>query len=268
MICVEGGEEYSKIQLPKDFALLPMTNNLIDKGYVTIQDQSYHRFAVQTEFVQIGDSYLDLVKKYILPHYEEGDLLFISEKIISLSQKRVVKKSELKIGFWAKTLSKFVMKTTAGYSVGNVYKMQLAINLAGLPRILFAAFCSAATKPFGIKGVFYRVAGHDINGIDGFYGGAFSEYEELGILNPEKPDAVCQDISELEGRSIQNSIVDANDLGCNVLAQSKNITYSEEEIRTLLKGNPAGQKNQCTPFILLKPTRQFTTHTGGLKYAN
>lgn len=245
-----------------------MTNNLIDKGYVTVQGQSYHRFAVQTDFVQIGDSYLELVRKYILPHYEEGDLLFISEKIISLSQQRVVKKSDLQVGFWAKTLSKFVMKTTAGYSVGNVYKMQLAINLAGLPRILFAAFCSAATKPFGVRGVFYKVAGHDINGIDGFYGGAFSEYEELGILNPERPAGVCQDISQLEGMGIQNSIVDANDLGCNVLAQSQNLSYTEDEIRVLLKGNPAGQKNQCTPFILLKPVNQSGVHISGLKLAN
>lgn len=230
-----------------------MTNKLIDKGIVTIQDKRYQRYAVQTHFVQIRESYLDLVKKYILPHYEKGDLLFISEKIISLSQNRVVRKGDVNVGFWARTLSKFVMKTTAGYSVGNVYKMQVAINLAGLPRILFAAFCSAATKPFGIKGVFYRVAGHDINGIDGFYGGAFKEYEELGILNPHKPDEVCQQISELIEEGLLNSVVDANDLGCNVLAQSKGIFYNEEDLKVLLKGNPAGQKDQCTPFILLKP---------------
>lgn len=233
-----------------------MKNNLIDKGVVSLHNQNFQRYAVQTHFVEIGESYMDLIKQYIIPHYEDGDILFISEKIISLCQNRIVKKSDLKPGFWAKTLSKFVLKTTAGFAVGNVYKMQLAIKLAGLPRILFAAFCSAVTKPFGIRGVFYRVAGHDINGIDGFYGGAFQAYEELGILNPENPFKVCQEISEMRSTYLKNSIVDSNDLGCNVLSQSSNLTFTEEDVKVLLKGNPAGQKDQCTPFILLKPVKK------------
>lgn len=230
-----------------------MNSPLIDKGVVYLNNQAFQRYAIQTHFVQRGESYLDLIEQYILPDYEKDDLLFISEKVISMCQNRVVDKSSVKPGFWAKTLSRFVMKTTAGFSVGNVYKMQLAIKLAGLPRILFAAFCSAVTKPLGIRGVFYRVAGHDINGIDGFYGGAFKAYEDIGILNPENPSKVCKDIFKFKNSYIKSSIVDSNDLGCNVLAKSFNFTYEEEDIKTLLKGNPAGQSNQCTPFILLKP---------------
>lgn len=225
-------------------------NNITKKGDVAVNGVLYERFAIKTHFIKVGESYLEAIEKYVLPHVEKGDLLAISEKIISISQGRVIEKKDVKIGFWAKTLCKFVMKTTAGFSVGNVYKMQVAIDLAGLPRILFAAFCSALTKPFGIRGVFYRVVGNEVNGLDGFYGGAFKDYEELGILNPENPDKECEKVLGLH--DLRAFVVDSNDLGCNLLGTYPNSSYNEEEVLALLKGNPAGQTNQCTPFILIR----------------
>lgn len=227
-----------------------MTKEITSKGVVEIKGTKYERFAVKTHFVEVNEPYLQLVLKYIEDFKKPGDILAISEKIIALSQGRVIKRSDVKIGFWAKFLSKFVMKTPTGFSVGNVFKMQVAINLAGLPRILFAAFCSAVTKPFGVRGIFYKVAGHEINGLDGFYGGAFKEYEDLGILNPINTDSVCQNIKDITG--VQTVIVDANDLGCNILGKSKGLTGEEELIYSVLKDNPAGQSNQCTPFILIR----------------
>lgn len=227
-----------------------MTKEITSKGVVEINGSKYERFAVKTHFVEVNEPYLQLARTYISDFTKEGDILAISEKIIALSQGRVIKRSDVKIGFWAKLLSKFVMKTSAGFSVGNVFKMQVAINLAGLPRILFAALCSAVTKPFGIRGVFYKVAGHEINGLDGFYGGAFKEYEELGILNPINTDFVCQNVEDFLG--VRATIVDANDLGCNILGKSKGLVNQEDIIFAALKDNPAGQTNQCTPFILIR----------------
>jgi len=85
----------------------------------------------------------------------------------------------------ANFLSKFVKKTPHGFSVGNPLKMQIAINLAGLPRILFAAVIAGISKIFGFSGVFYRLAGHQISQIDGFYAEAFPQYGEMGILGPK-----------------------------------------------------------------------------------
>jgi len=45
--------------------------------------------------------------------------------------------------------------------------MELAIREAGALRIIFASFAALLTKPFGIKGIFYKVAGNNINAIDG-----------------------------------------------------------------------------------------------------
>ena len=63
---------------------------------IEVEGGIYNRYAIQTHYVQIGEDYLELIKKYVLPYYKEGDILSISEKIISLCQKRVVYKKDMK----------------------------------------------------------------------------------------------------------------------------------------------------------------------------
>ena len=161
----------------------------------------YQRHAIQTHFVQIGENYIDLIERYVKPLYEEGDLLSISEKVIALCQKRVVYRKDIHPGFWAKLLCRFVHVTPAGPGAGTPHKMQLIIMICGLPRVLLAAFCSAVTKLFGKKGVFYKVCGHEVDGIDGLidYDISFKEYVDYGILNPENPSGVCDEIYEKTG---------------------------------------------------------------------
>lgn len=92
------------------------------------------------------------------PIYKEGDIISSSEKIISLCQNRIIKRENMKIGFWAKFLSKFASHPKyEGIGVGESIKMQYAINKVGLLKVLFASLCSGLTKLFGIKGVFYKI---------------------------------------------------------------------------------------------------------------
>ena len=92
----------------------------------------YLRHAIQTHFVEIGEDYIELVNRYVKPLYEEGDLLSISEKIIALCQKRVVYRKDMKISWLAKFLSRFAIQhNSAGIGVGEVCKMQFAINECG-----------------------------------------------------------------------------------------------------------------------------------------
>ena len=66
----------------------------------------YARHAIQTHFVQVGESYIDLMNKYVVPIYQEGDILSMSEKVIAICQRRVVTEEQVKPGFWAKVLSR------------------------------------------------------------------------------------------------------------------------------------------------------------------
>ena len=212
----------------------------------------FERVAIQTHFVQRGESYLELINKYVAPLYEKGDILSISEKVISMCQDNTVDKKDVKLGFWAKFLSKFASSNNRGVAMDEPYKLQLAINLAGLPRILFACFCSAVTKIFGIKGVFYKIAGHGIDGIDGFYmNSSFDVYHDIALLNPKNPKKVCNEIENAFG--VNSMIVDANDFGVEILGKCDEIDkFSDDFLVSLIKDNPAGQSDELTPFILIK----------------
>jgi len=215
-------------------------------------DCEFNRIAIQTHFIQQNESYLNIIEKYVVPFYETGDVLSISEKIIAMCQNNTVSKKDIKLGFWAKFLSKFASSNNHGIAMDEPYKLQLAINLAGLPRILFACFCSVITKIFGIKGVFYKIAGHEINGIDGFYmNSSFDLYHDLALLNPKNPDKVCDEI--YEKFKINSMIVDANDFGVEILGKSHNLSsISNEFLSEIIKDNPAGQSDELTPLVLIK----------------
>ena len=217
---------------------------------IEVNGKMYLRHAIKTRFVQIGESYIDVFREYVLPIYEQGDIVSSSEKIIALCQNRIVKREDVKIGFWAKFLSKFASKPDTGVAVGETIKMQYAINKAGLFKVIYASIASAVTKLFGKKGVFYKIVGPEVAGLDGFYNKVWEQYGDIGIEIPENSSKVCDEIKEELGISCM--IVDANDLGQEILGHSSDITLSEEELIGLVKDNPAGQGKQLTPIILIR----------------
>jgi len=114
---------------------------------INVNGKIYLRHAIKTRFIQRGESYIDVFKEYVSPIYEEGDIVSSSEKIISLCQNRIIDRKDMKVGFWAKLLSKFASHPKyAGIGVGESIKMQYAINKVGLAKVLFASFCSLCTK--------------------------------------------------------------------------------------------------------------------------
>ena len=219
------------------------------KVEIEVNGKTYLRHAIKTRFVKQGESYIDVFKEYVSPIYQEGDIVSSSEKIIALCQNRVVRREEIKIGFWAKFLSKFASHPDTGVGVGETIKMQYAIDTVGIWRVLWASIASAITKLFGKKGVFYEIVGQEVSGLDGFYDHVWKEYGDIGIKLPENPDKVCNDIKEQLGISCM--IVDANDLGQEILGHSSDITLSNDELKGLIKDNPSGQGKQLTPIILI-----------------
>ena len=211
---------------------------------------TWARHAIETHFVQVGESYLDLMERYVLPVYQPGDILSMSEKVIAMFQKRIVTEDEVKPGFWAKLLSRFVHQTAAGPGMGLPVKMQFAINVCGLPKVLWAAFRAAIDKLRGVKGTFYHILGQEVSGLDGFYGHEIPEYAHMGVRIPENPAGVCDEIYEKTG--IVSMIVDANDLNVEMLGHCSQLKQSDSELLELIADNPAGQDRQLTPFILIR----------------
>ena len=47
-------------------------------------------------------------------------------------------------------------------------------------------------------------------------------------------------------------IVDANDLTRDILGKADCVELSDEQLCEIIRDNPAGQDDQCTPFILIR----------------
>lgn len=217
--------------------------------------RQYARHAIATHFVQVGESYIDLINKYVLPVYRSGDIISSSEKVIAICQGRVVTEDQVVPGFWAKFLSKFVHQTAAGPGMGLPVKMQFAINICGLPKVLWAAICAGFDKLRGVHGTFYKMLGAEVSGLDGFYGEEIPEYEHMGVRIPSAPDKVCNEVFEKTG--VVMMIVDANDLNVELLGKGDQLKgWTDDRLLDLIRDNPAGQDRQLTPFVLIREVEE------------
>ncbi len=164
-------------------------------------------------------------------------------------------RDEVKPGFWANLLWRFAGINHTGVGMHEPYKLQLVIDICGLPRVLLAVVCSAVTKLFGIHGVFYKVCGKGVGGIDGFYfRSSFDVYKQLALINPENPDELCDELYKETG--IPVVLMDANDLQRDQLGKSKDFPLTDDEIQDAMQDNPSGQGDELTPLILIRPIKE------------
>lgn len=215
---------------------------------IVVDGIEYERIPIKTHFIKQGESYINIINTYVKNNISSEDFIIISEKIISLCQNRIIKREDIKIGFFAKLLSKFASHPDTGVGVGEAIKMQYAINKVGIIKVLYASFASAVMKLFGKKGVFYEIVGQEVSGLDGFYDHVWSEYRDIGIELPENSFSVCNEIKQKTG--ISCSIVDANDLGQEILGYSDDLINTN--IKRFIKDNPAGQGKEQTPIVIMR----------------
>ena len=220
---------------------------------IQVGQRTFARHAIPTHFVQVGESYVDLVKKYVAPIYEEGDILSSSEKIIALCQERIVRKKDMKLTWLARFLSKFASHSSAGIGVDSPWKMQFAIDQKGPLFVIWAAFCAGVGKLFGKRGVFYEMVGQEVAGLDGFYDHCFDVYGEFGIRIPENSAGVCEEVYAETG--IPMMIVDANDLAQELLGKCEALQESEADLMAMIADNPCGNGTQLTPMVLIREVK-------------
>lgn len=229
-----------------------MKKNSPNKGKsltIEVNKKMYERIPIKTHVITDNDNIIDVVQKYACPYLENNDLLFISERIVAITQGRAFPIKDIHPSDLAKFFVKFVHKSPYGIGLGSPWTMELAIKEAGIIRILFAAFCSAITKMFGLRGVFYKVVGKNINAIDGPCSYTIAPYNEYAKLGPSNPDKVAKDIKS----KIKNDcvIIDANDLGVAVLGRSDK-KISDSFYKSVFKDNPLGQASEQTPICIVR----------------
>jgi hypothetical protein len=208
------------------------------------------KIPVRTHVVGYGDNVIEVVDRYTEPVRKAGDVILVTSKIVSLCQGRTVPFDDLRVGLWARVLWRFVSKPPYGFgAVGIPEKMQAAIDLVGLPRVLWAALLSAVTKLFGRRGVFYEITGHGVAEIDGTRKQSFEPLIRLIVYGPAEGDALAEGIKARTG--CEAAIIDAGDYGdCDCLGHSAGL--KPQWVEGVCDDNPLGQQLEQTPVGLLR----------------
>ncbi|HEX5641334.1 MAG TPA: asparagine synthase (glutamine-hydrolyzing) [Thermoleophilia bacterium] len=220
----------------------------------------FARLPLRTSLVGRGDDLDELMRREIAAHIKPGDLVVMAEKPIAASQGRSYALDEIHPTKLARVLSKAVTKTPHGIGLGIPETMQLAIDEAGAPRIVAAAAVSAAGKAVGKRGLFYKVAGADVEAIDGPTWNTLPPHNTHAKLGPADPDGVAAHLadvlSDAVGGRVEFVVIDANDLTAAVLGASQGADRALA--RRLMRDNPLGQGHEQTPVCALRALGPLT----------
>jgi len=216
---------------------------------VEVRGRPVRRIWVKTGLITENDNLADVMRKNTLPVTRSGDIVTIAESPVAIMQGRAIPISQIRPGFWATVLWRFVKKVPYGIGLRSPWSMQCAIDEVGAPRIVRASIAGAWGKLRGRSGDFYRVAGKQAAMIDAAHTSGVKEYYECVIKGPKDPDAVPRQTKELTG--CESAVVDANDIfGCAVVGASDGLDV--ELVQLAMKDNPAGQGDEKTPIVVLR----------------
>lgn len=213
---------------------------------------AFERIPIRTHVVMAGEDIVEIVTRYATPVVAPGDTLFVTEKIVAITQGRAYPVDSIEARPLARTLSKYVTKTSHGIGLGMPETMEMALRECGTPRILLAAAVAAVTKAFGRAGDFYRIAGPKARGIDGPTHNTIPPYNTQVVLVPLRPREIAHELQAALGGQVEVAIVDINDFGGNVLGSTLTAA-GEKKLVGILADNPLGQNHESTPLGVVRP---------------
>jgi hypothetical protein len=210
---------------------------------------------IRTHLLTHLDDPVEIVSRYVKPHAQPGDIVTIGESPVAIMQGRFRDPADLNPG-WLATRLCYMFSTTS--SLATAGGLQALIEQVGAWRVFFSFLGSipfkllprAVQKSFQVDGMFYRIAGYHANLIDDVTG-TIPPYDKFIVLGPEDPKGLCDRIREKTG--LEAAVVDVNDLRrVKILASSDGV--SEALLARALISNPAGNGNEQTPVVLIRPT--------------
>lgn len=204
---------------------------------------------IRTHLLTHLDDPVTVVKRYVMPHAQPGDVVTIGETPVAIMQDRFHHPSDIKPGWLAKRLCYYFLPTS---SLATACGMQTLVNIVGPWRVAGAFLVGAIAKKFFKKpGLFYQLAGEQARLIDDVTG-TLPPYDQFIVLGPDNPQQVVDQIKQETGLSA--AIVDVNDLkAVKVLAATAGLT--DEFLTQALISNPAGNADEQTPVVLIRPMK-------------
>ncbi len=212
---------------------------------------NYARYPVPTHVINSGEVLTKMLDKYVKDYLCKGDTIIMSEKIVAISQGRAFPIEEIKVSRLAKFLAHFVVKTEYGIGISMPETMELCLRDVGRVKVVFAAIIAGICKLFGKHGVFYNICGMKARAIDGPGEYLVPPYNHYAKMAPDKPDEVAKTLAEHMGVDVV--IIDANDLGVNVLGKNRK-DLPDKFAEQVFKDNPLGQSREQTPIAIVRKT--------------
>jgi len=203
-------------------------------------------YPIRTHLLTHIDDPVEVIKRYVLPHAQPGDIVTLGETPVALMQGRFYHPSQIEPGWVAKRVCYFFMPTS---SLATACGMQTLVNNVGPVRVLFAIVVGTIAKLLGKPGVFYQLAGEQARLIDDVTG-TLPPYDQFIVLGPGDPENVVNTLQKETG--LGAAIVDVNDLkAVKILAATSGL--STALIEQALRSNPAGNADEQTPLVLIRP---------------
>lgn len=216
--------------------------------HATLEGTVYARHPVRTHLVTADDDAAEVVTRYAQPLDADVVLVAVSERMVAITQGRSHRMVDIRPRRLARFLVRFVTRPGYGIGLGTPETMQLAIDEVGAPRILLAAAVSGLTKPFGVHGLFYRIAGPQAAAIDGPTSYTIAPYNQSATLGPRDPHGAARRLAAAVDRPV--AVIDANDAGCNVLGASPGV--DRRFVARIFADNPLGQASEQTPICVVR----------------
>ena len=95
---------------------------------VEVDGVVFERIPIKTRLVVRGDNIIQVVSEYAADLVRDGDILFVTEKIVGITQGRAYPIDEITARTLAITLSKYVTKTSHGIGRGMPETMEMALR--------------------------------------------------------------------------------------------------------------------------------------------
>ena len=202
---------------------------------------------VGTHLLGVLDDPEAVLRRYAGDLIQPGDVLTIGETPLAVMQGRYHHPATVQPGALARLLCRGFHPTS---SLATACGLQSLIDVVGPAQVLGAWLIGLALKLVGSKGWFYRLAGDQARLIDDITG-TTPPYDQTIVLGPQQPDAFCAAMARSLGVAV--AVVDVNDLGrVKVLASSPGC--DEALLERALRPNPAGNANERTPLVLVRPS--------------
>jgi hypothetical protein len=201
---------------------------------------------VKTHLLGVLDDPAAVLERYCGALIQPGDVLTIGETPLAVIQGRYHHPETVEPSMLSRLLCRAFHPTS---SLATACGLQTLIDIAGPARVLCAWLGGFGLKVLGSKGGFYRLAGPQARLIDDVTG-TTPPYDQTLVLGPAEPERFCERMAATFGVAV--AVVDVNDLGrVKVLAASRGSDLSL--IERALRPNPAGNANERTPVVLIRP---------------